>query len=198
MKIINREHWLTEASAGLAPVLAEAGLKTPAKLRVTCGFPSKGALAQGAGKVIGQCWYPTNSKDKTTELMVSPVLSDPVRVIGVLAHELVHASLKPGIGHGKPFADAVKAIGLEGKPTATTEGEAFKQRVAKLLAKLGPYPHANLDAIKGQKKQSTRLIKVVCFPCATEGEDYIVRMSAKTIARGCPSCPEGHEMEVGS
>jgi hypothetical protein len=63
------------------------------------------------------------------EIMISPVLDDPMRVAGVLAHELVHATVGTQHGHKGPFAKLAKKIGLEGKMTATTEGEAFKQAV---------------------------------------------------------------------
>ena len=73
--------------------------------------------------------------------MISLVLSDPMRVAGVLAHELVHATVGTQHGHKGPFTKLAKAIGLEGKMTATTEGDAFKQAVAPILEAVGPYPH---------------------------------------------------------
>ena len=43
------------------------------------------------------------------------------------------------------------AIGLEGKMTATTPGPELAERLNALIAKLGPYPHAKLNATEQQK-----------------------------------------------
>lgn len=86
---------------------------------------------------IGECWSGTASKDGHVGVMISPVLDDPMRVAGVLAHELVHATGRHG--HRGPFAKLARPIGLEGKMTATSEGEAFKQAVAPILEAACPY-----------------------------------------------------------
>jgi hypothetical protein len=122
------------------------------------------------------------SKDGHIEIMVSPVLDDPMRVAGVLAHELVHATGRHG--HKGPFATLARAIGLEGKMTATTEGEALKRAVAPILEAVGPYPHAELTKT-ARKRQGTRLLKLQCPTCL-----YTVRITRKWLDEvGPPACP---------
>lgn len=191
----HREAWLHDVARGLVGWFKKAGFPLPVDLRVTCGFPSSRALNGTRNQTIGQCWHPASSADGSVEIMVSPVLADPVRVAGIFAHELIHAAVGPGHGHKGPFRKLALAIGLEGKMTATTEGEAFKRLIAPILESVGPYPHAALDARKREKegpaKQTTRLVKATC------GCGYTVRLTRKWIDEvGAPHCPEHGEMEV--
>jgi hypothetical protein len=89
----------------------------PAHLRV----PSARACS-GSRRRLGECWSDAASKDGHSEIMISPILEHPMCVVGVLAMNL----FIPRDWHGRPFATLARAIGLEGKMIATTEGEAFK------------------------------------------------------------------------
>jgi len=106
-----------------------------------------------------------------------------MRIAGVLAHEMVHAAVGVQHGHKGPFRSLALAIGLTGKMTATEESEAFKQRLAPILAEHGDYPHAKLDA-SNRKKQTTRLIKTECPRCG-----YTARVARKWLDVGAPICP---------
>jgi hypothetical protein len=78
---------------------------------------------------------------------------------------------------------------LEGKPTATVAGEAFKQWVETSTATLGDYPHAEITVNPKHKKQTTRMRKVTC---ANEECVMVFRTSAKWIDANpelsCPAC----------
>jgi hypothetical protein len=63
-----------------------------------------------------------------------------MQVAGILAHELIHASVGVEHGHKGPLRKMANALGLEGKMTATTEGEAFKRLLAPILEAVGPLP----------------------------------------------------------
>ena len=72
-----------------------------------------------------------------------------------------------------------RAIGLEGKLTATVPGEAFTRAVQLLLREVGPFPHAALNwggPRTGPKKQGTRMLKVTCPECG-----LVARMTRKWI-----------------
>lgn len=193
----HREAWLHEVTrAAFDGWFKSQGYPLPTDLRLTCGFPSRKALLTSSGRQrIGECWSPESSEDGTTEVMISPVVSDPMKVAGILAHELIHAAVGNEHGHKGPFRKLAKAMGLEGKMTATTEGEAFKQRLAPILADIGPYPHAKLNAMarnSGPKKQGTRLIKCECSNCG-----YTARTTRKWLDEvGPPHCPEHGPMEA--
>ncbi len=179
----HREAWLHAVTEQLWEIFAAHGATIPEKIRVTCGFPSVGAFAAKHQR-IGECWSDTASKDGHIEIMISPVLDDPMRVAGVLAHELIHATVGTQFGHKGPFAKLARAIGLEGKMTATTEGDAFKQAVAPILEAVGPYPHAELSKT-ARPKQGTRLLKLQCPTCP-----YTVRITRKWLDEvGAPACP---------
>ena len=152
-----REEWLQAATALLEP-LFEGTPANPHPVRVSVGFP---AGSRGRNKAIGQCHYAAD--DAVPQVFIHPELVDPVRVLDVLAHELAHAYLPAGTGHKGHFVTTVRALGLEGKATATVAGEAFKVDALEVAEALGPYPHARLtyDNAAG-KKQTTRQIKVEC------------------------------------
>lgn len=175
----NREAWLTRAAEAL---IERFGVPPRGPWRVTCSWPSKRVGATG-GQVLGQCFSPGASRDGTIEIIVSITLDDPLEILNVVAHELGHAHLEEGVGHRAPFARLMKAMGLEGKPTATVVGPAFAEAVAPILEALGPYPHASLDVTR-RKKQSTRMKKAFCPACG-----YTVRLTRKWIEVAVPRCP---------
>jgi len=184
----HREVWLHAVTERLRPIFASHDGTIPDNIRLTCGFPSVRAFA--TPQRGGECWSDAKSADGHFEIMVSPVLADPMRVAGVPAHELIHAT---GLhGHKGPFATLARAIGLEGKMTATSEGEAFKQAVAPILEAVGPYPHAELSK-KTRTKQGTRLLKLQCPICP-----YTVRITRKWLDEvGAPACPtHGDDMRA--
>jgi hypothetical protein len=185
----HREAWLHAVTERLRPIFASHDGTIPDNIRLTCGFPSVRAFA--TPQRGGECWSDANSADGHFEIMVSPVLADPMRVAGVLAHELVHATVGTECGHKRPFAKLARAIGLEGKMTATTEGDAFEQAVAPILDAVGPYPHAELSK-SARTKQGTRLLKLQCPTCP-----YTVRITRKWLDDvGAPACPShGDNME---
>ena len=192
---MTREDWLIELATRLETLFKQYGATLP-KYRVTCGFPSSGGLS-AKNRTIGQCWSPEASADDTTEIIIGITQDEPMRVAGVLAHEMVHAAVGVAAGHRGPFRKLALDIGLEGKMTATTEGEAFKQAVQPMLDAIGDYPHAKLDASK-RKKQGTRMIKASCTAC-----NYTVRTTTKWIDIATPTCPDvdchewGNPMMIG-
>lgn len=40
-----------------------------------------------------------------------------------------------------------------------------------------------------RSKQTTRMLKCVCWACHEQGEPYIVRLSAAALEIGAPICP---------
>lgn len=179
-----REAWLEKAAAAMRPLFDAQGADVYPKFRVSCGFP-KG----GKGKTIGQAWTPKASGDGTAELFISPVLQDPVRVLDVLMHELVHAVVGNDHGHKGPFRKLAKALGLEGKMTATVAGPKLAETLKWTAAELGAYPHAELSTMT-VAKQTTRQLKVVCEDCGC-----IARMTQKWLDdTGPPTCGCGGKM----
>jgi ribosomal protein L37E len=176
-----REEWLTAAVEEFRAVFAAQAVPIPAKVRVSCGFPST-AKRSGA---IGECWADTASADKSMEIMVSPVLSDTYRVIDVLVHELCHTTAG-AMNHGLSFQKVADAMHLVPSATkgykATSGGDAFKQAFGPIIDGLGEYPHAQLS-MSTRKVQATRMLKAVCPSCG-----YTIRLTHKWAAQGLPTC----------
>lgn len=187
---MTREQWLNALAKRLRPIVAEhhSGDFTD-KLRLSCGYPTHGVK----GNTIGQCIYPQSSADSHTEIFVRPDIADPAEVAYIVVHELIHAALGPGYGHGPVFKKLALACGLTGKMKATVATEQLKARVAPILEKLGPYPHSPLvvkpsrstSVAKGNKAQRN----VTCPHCGFQAKVY-----TDQLAMGRARCPAGEEM----
>lgn len=180
-----REQWLLSALGLIGAYLTyKAEVSVPVSTRVSCGL----AGGRIGAKRIGECWNIASSADGSTEIFISPVLSDVTGRQGVLAtlvHEAIHAAVGVEHGHKKPFKTAAIAAGLEGKMTATQASDKLMNMIAMWSSQLGNYPHASMNG-SGRKKQSTRLIKVICMnpDCG-----YVLRTTAKWIDKcGAPLC----------
>jgi len=176
-----RQAWLEAATAALRKRFAAAGYTVPDAVRVSVGFP-KGS--HGRAKAIGQCWGVQASADKHAEIFISPELSSGPRIMGVLAHELAHATVGVEAGHKGAFKQCAQAIGLDGPMTATTESAEFIEWAGTIIAKIGEYPAGALSYVN-RKKQTTRLLKCECEMCG-----YVARVTAKWVeSAGAPVCP---------
>lgn len=190
---MNREAWLMAAVEAVKPLFPNPENVPP--VRVSVGFP--GGRGKKAG-TIGQCWGSKASEDGIPHIFIHPSLTDPVEVLGVLIHELVHAVDDCQNGHKAPFAAIAREVGLEGKMTATVVSEPLRQVLeSEVLPKLGEYPHAALSTTsKPGTVQTTRMLKVVCL----NDTGYLVRMTQKWLdLYGPPACPCCDEtMEVAA
>lgn len=185
---MNREEWLTECIQQLRPEFEQLAHPLPKKIRASCSWPSKSGLANKKRR-IGEAWSANNSADQSCEVFISPVLKDPLEVAATLVHELVHCAVGVEKGHKGMFPRLARALGLEGKMTATTAGEGLKVHLQQITDAIGPYPHAKLTHSNAPKKQSCRLLKVVC-ECGC-----VVRMTRKWLDEvGPPTCGCGSEM----
>ena len=184
-----REQWLETAIELMKPHFTESipGVEFP-KVRVSVGWPG----GKHGPRTIGQCWAPFTAADNVSQIFISPVLDDPILVLATLAHELIHAIDENKSGHKGAFGVMARAIGLEGRLTATVAGEALTAVLATILEKLGAYPHAALGSvpadptrtITGAPSRNKSMQKVVC-----EESGYVARVSNKWLLEGTPSCP---------
>ena len=118
---LERQQWLEAAVEALRTKFADAGYCVPEKVRVSIGWPKRAASC-GA---IGECWATEASSDAHNELFISPELTEAARILGVLGHEMAHATVGTAAGHKKPFKRCALAIGLQGPMRATTESPEF-------------------------------------------------------------------------
>lgn len=188
---MTREQWLNKLATRLRPLIkAHHSGEFTEKIRLSCGYPTFGIKS----RTIGQCIYPQSSADGHTELFIRPDLADPVEVAATVLHELVHAALGPGHGHGPKFKRLATAVGLAGRMKATVPGPEALAAFEPILAALGPYPHGALviktgrstSVGKGNKAQRN----VTCPHCGFRAKVY-----ADQLAMGRAKCPDGDEMK---
>ena len=180
---MTREEWLNAALTALRPWFKDrANATIPLDARVSVGFPGGGS----ARKRIGECWARRMSKDNVNEIFISPVLQDPVRMLDVLVHEAVHAVDDCASGHKDAFKQIARAVGLEGKMTATHAGEELKGELDRIIKTLPALTHGALD-LSTRKKQPTRLVKLECDNCG-----MLLRTTMKWLEQtGEPNCACG-------
>lgn len=187
-----REQWLSAAVALLDErFLAPHGYKLPERWNVSCGWPKGGSK----GHSIGQCWPSGLCEDETTvHMFISPELVKPIRVLDVLLHELIHASIGCDKKHGKEFRAAQKKFGLEGRPTATyaSEGTECFAALEAITLLLGHYPHAALR--RPMRGRGTGGGGWVRYRSPTD-PSYTILVSPKSLERwGAPLDPDSDEM----
>lgn len=179
-----REGWLNDAVASLAGLFEPYGKPVPDTLLVSIGY------AKRPGKGIGWCYKAEVGEDNHTTIFISPELTSeqPVRLLGVLLHEMIHAADNGESGHKGWFASTAKALGLTGKMTATTVGPDLENALHELSTKLGPLPHKTLNisaAAKGKVgAQKNRQIKIEC-----PDDGYKLRGSRQQLDLAIPDCP---------
>ena len=185
-----RESWLLAAVVKLSTLLKKHDAVMPEKYAVSCGFPkSRKAMA------IGQCWDPTCTEDGTTHMFVCPSVNSALTVLATLLHEMVHAAVGLECKHRGAFRKLAKAVGLEGKMTATfvSEENPLMAVLKTITEQLGPYPHSALV----RKMAATRppaggWVKFV----SKNDDEYILRLSPRALEKaGGPTDPWGDKME---
>jgi hypothetical protein len=137
---MNRETWLNELAALMAPRFTELGFPLP-KFHVAIGVPSSGK----DGNAAAECWNANCSADGAYQIYIRPDEADAMMVAGHLAHELTHAAVGFEHGHKGAFAKTVLALGLQRPLTSTVPGEAFKAYAQPLIDSLAALPHAKLS-----------------------------------------------------
>lgn len=180
-----REEWLNKMlHAHVAPLLKQHGCIVPKDCKVSVGFPGGGS----ARKRIGECWPRSRSSIKVNEIFINPIVVDQKVIVATLIHEAIHAADDCKSGHKGAFFRAAKAVGLEGKMTATHAGEELANWITAAIAKMPVFAYGSLD-LTGRKKQGIRQRKVICVDCG-----YTLRTTQKWIDVGLPTCCCGGHM----
>ncbi len=205
MSNLCREEWLGKAVDLLRPYFRERDYEIPELVKVSCGFAQ-------SKKASGQCFLGAEVVDGVTQIYITPMESDSLKVLDILSHELVHAALPEDVkAHGKEFKKACKVLGLEGPAKQAYAGDELKKHLASLVDEeryfkysfeddlyvLPEYPHSKLVFKQAEEKQTTRMHKLVCLANDDHPEnDIVVRASKKVTALGIPMCFCGKEFVI--
>lgn len=216
-KYDTRESWLEAAKTALGGLVSDrTGMGIPA-IQISPGWPSKGGPE---GRVLGECWNGVFTRSGAYSIFMNPVVAaaEPVRILDIVLHEMLHAVVDEHHGkmckHGREFAEAARAVGLDGAPTATfcTEGTGLWAELSAMADALGAYPGDSMEmtaAIKralekgividkrgvvrkdDKKRRSGHWVK---FASRTI-DGYVVRVSPSNLREhGAPRDPKGDEM----
>jgi hypothetical protein len=188
MQKVNRETWLREAYAVLRKELCP---EAPETVAIAWSFPSSKAASR-TRPTIGQCWQGGGIRGKIEggkAILISPALHKPMDIMHVLLHEMLHAALAAGVGHGAKFSQLCKRVGLVKPWTATTPGPELTAKLEAILKKLPEWPEGSLVI---RPKETGRQLKGEC-DCGR-----ILRGSRKLFNDGpviCGLCKAEFEME---
>lgn len=187
-----REGWMLAALPSLMEIMDASDAPAFQQPLVSIGIPSNGGRARKR-TVTGECWSEKATESGVCSIFISPALNDPVHVLGVLLHNLIHAAVGTEAGHSMPFQQVAAGVGLrppEGTPWEEAErpneedeaGKALSTKLAAIVANLGEFPHSRLTVKRnpGSRKQATRLLKYECSKCG-----LIARISAKVGKLKC-------------
>lgn len=143
-------------------------------------------------RTVGLCFDPSVSGDGSTEILIRLDREDALEVFAILAHELIHAALGLGAGHGPRFKRVAVLLGLAGPMRATRSGPAFAKLAAPLLETLGPFPHRALRSSGDhplERKQTARMHPLFCPRCGLRIWTTRSALAAVEAAGRVFSCP---------
>jgi hypothetical protein len=178
-----REAWLLAGWNDIRPHFQSLGYEPPDNIRLALSFTSGGKRG-----IEGECWHPQYSGDNTYEIIIKADHDDPVEILGILIHQMIHTLLSPEAKHGREFRDIALRVGMEGRMSHAMPGALLRDRLAAIAEQLGPLPHAKLDLASGAigaKKSGVRMLKAEC-PAAC---GYTIRILPKWAKIGLPFCP---------
>ena len=143
---MTRERWLLDATEQMRPWFDDLNAALPTDIYISVGFP------RGSRKAIGQC-FPIQpaTLDGKPHVFISPAVSEPIEVLEILLHELVHAALPAGIGHKGPFQKLAGKLGLVKPWTATTASPISLRVLARWPNSSGTTPMASLTPRTSKK-----------------------------------------------
>ena len=201
----NREDWLNKVADFIYNKVAEEFVPAVDRevIKLSVGF-----MPQGATSAIGVCHFENHSSGNYREIFIKPTLGasnlkDCIETAQVVAHEVVHAMLPGGTGHGPKFAKIIKGyLGAEGKPTATVAGPGFTLLIQDFIKELGYLPHSKMKDPTPKTGGVTASIKCTnSYECPgatdkslAQGWGMIFRVSIATVHKvgensfRCPAC----------
>ena len=155
---------------------------------MSCSFTSHGLR----GNRVGECWYKEGSEDGHIEIFINPDKADSLVVAEILIHELCHAALGNGFGHGPEFKKLATAMKLAGPMKATVPTEEFNSWAKGIIDKIGEYPHASLKgAITAHNPRTQKKVPHKNMTCPTCG--FHAKVLVSQISFGRLICPADGE-----
>jgi hypothetical protein len=143
------EEWLDHAVTGLRDHFAKFGHVVP-PVHLSCGYSPDGFNPKRKrGNYDGMCMYKKFSKDKVNVIYIAPHITEPMDIMYVLAHELIHAVDDAFSGHGATFKSIARDIGLsEGGNVNWIDYSNTQKVFASISEPLGKYPRSGITYLE--------------------------------------------------
>ncbi len=184
-----REGWLKSAIALLdQKFFAGLGYELPPNVKAACG-----PVGLGLPRAIGVCYDKSASVNEFHEIFISGTQAEPMRVLDILLHELIHACVGCKEGHKGRFKKLAKQFGFAGKMTATyvEDGSELQAQLREICDQLGPYPHAEMKKVKKPSRQPKRIVFY-----SPEEPRFMVTCKLPVVEEfGAPLDPWGNKMK---
>lgn len=175
-----REAWLNRAATIMRKAWVKRGVEVPVDVQLSCGFPGGGSPRRR----IGECWPRSRSERKVNQVFVSPILGNPVEALDVLGHELLHSVDDCKSKHGYAFSKSSRLVGYSGGKQSGVESVDARKLVARIIKKLGAYPHGAVILAPKKQKASNGLHK---YECPDDG-DVLYTTEKKVDEFDVPCC----------
>lgn len=195
----NREAWLSRATPMLYRIVSQAmsACDDPGEVSETRRpqpYVSVGWPRRGKKGMVGQCWCDHQMREagERAHIFVSPKVNDPIVVLAIVLHEIIHDLVGVEHGHKGQFRRVWRQVGFIGKATECTPGDGLVVELQDVAHNLGPYPHSPLAEEQRAEKQKTRYRKWICPECG-----QIVRAASDDLDLACLRCSDFNALESG-
>jgi hypothetical protein len=179
---MNREEWL-KAAGDL--IVTEFALHLPRPWRVSTGSPAR------QGKSLGHCYASKAVQDQANEIWVNASITDPLQIVGVLLHELLHAEDDCQSGHAGAFQRRATSVGFVPPLKVYQPSDELKARLESLLDCLPPCP---IVRVQPSTPKKGRMIKLQCDQVTCGWLCYTAQSRIDQLPEDarCPCCEVGH------
>ena len=146
LPVIHRyaEVWLNEAVEMLRPRFKQAGYEIP-PVHVSVGFSTDGYRPGAKKNTIGVCHARWLTVEGINEIYLTPMRTEPVDVISLLVHELIHAVDDCKSGHGPVFQRISRELRCtDNLRVPLSEFRETIEFYRTMALKLGRYPRAGV------------------------------------------------------
>jgi len=132
---MGRTEWLRRLTRRLSPIFARRSARLPRRIKVYAFMPplTRQILA-------GQCCHAFEAMSGVPEVYVDGLYSGPTWTAETLIHELAHAILGPGFGHGPRFKQLALRMGVGG-PFQDEARPWLQRQLGSVLSGLPPWDH---------------------------------------------------------
>lgn len=184
---LTREKWLETAFERINGKLFGLSDMAP-YCRLSVGFPA-GSRPKKTTLTLGQYWPPGATSDGVPQIFISPskhASGDPVEMLAVLVHEMVHAAIYPTKGHGKAFKRLALKVGLTGPMRHTVASNELRDKLKAIADDIGPFPHGTIDPTARPGKKG----KLRGYECDSCGFKFYTTQKWVDVAGDEMVCPD--------